>query len=158
MMLHPEENREDVVPLLHLYNIWDNPTVIDNSWNFLQDNRNKASLPDGSTWMLRRVLDNEWLRDEFVSTDTQSKVEWKPKAIQGYRRLVNCFLEYLLLLVHLTSGQPARGTEIISLRHVNTIHYRNLFVEDRLVAIVTSYHKGYTCIGLTKIIYCYLPK
>jgi hypothetical protein len=53
MMLHPEENREDVVPLLHLYNIWDNPTVIDNSWNFLQDNRNKASLPDGSTWMLR---------------------------------------------------------------------------------------------------------
>ena len=59
MMLHHEEKREDVVLLLHLYNIRDNPTVIDNGWNFLQDNRNKASLPNGSTWMLRRVLDNE---------------------------------------------------------------------------------------------------
>lgn len=37
MMLHSEENREDVVPLLHLHNIRDNPTVIDNGWNFLQD-------------------------------------------------------------------------------------------------------------------------
>lgn len=62
------------------------------------------------------------------------------------------------MLVHLTSGQPARGTEIISLRHVNTIHHRNLFVEDGLVAIVTSYHKGYTCTGSTKIIHRYLPK
>lgn len=158
MMLHPEENREDVVPLLHLHNIRDNPTVIDNGWNFLQDNRNKASLPDGSTWMLRRVLDKEWLREDLVSTDAQSKVEWKPKALQEYRRQVNRFLEHLLLLVHLTSGQPARGTEIISLRHVNTIHHRNLFVEDGLVAIVTSYHGGYTCTGSTKIIHRYLPK
>ncbi|GAB7336620.1 hypothetical protein MBLNU13_g10315t1 [Cladosporium sp. NU13] len=158
IMLHPEENREDVVPPLHLHTVRDNPTVTDNSWNFLQDNRNKASLPDRSTWMLRRVLDNEWLRDEFVSTDTYSKVEWKPKALQGYRRQVDCFLEHLLLLVHLTSGQPARGTEIISLRHVNTIHHRNLFVEDGLVAIVTSYHKGYTCTGSTKIIHRYLPR
>lgn len=69
IMLHPEENREYMVPLLHLHNIRDNPTVIDNGWNVLQSNRNKASLPDGSTWMLRRVFDNESLRDEFVSTD-----------------------------------------------------------------------------------------
>lgn len=60
--------------------------------------------------------------------------------------------------MHLTLGQPARGTEIISVRHINTIHYRNLFVKDGLIAIVTSYYKGYTCIGLTKIIYRYLPK
>jgi hypothetical protein len=30
IMLHPEESREDVVLLLHLHNIRDNPTVIDN--------------------------------------------------------------------------------------------------------------------------------
>jgi hypothetical protein len=60
--------------------------------------------------------------------------------------------------VHLTAGQPARGTEITGLQHVNTVYHRNVFVEDGLVAIVTSYHKGYTYTGTTKIIYRYLPR
>lgn len=34
----------------------------------------------------------------------------------------------------------------------------NVFIEDGLVALVTSYHKGYTCTGSTKIIHRYLPK
>jgi hypothetical protein len=38
------------------------------------------------------------------------------------------------------------------------MHHRNIFIEDGLVAIVTSYHKGYTCTGSTKIIHRYLPK
>lgn len=33
-----------------------------------------------------------------------------------------------------------------------------MFVEHSLVALVTSYHKGYTYTGSTKIIHCYLPK
>jgi hypothetical protein len=36
--------------------------------------------------------------------------------------------------------------------------HRNVSVEDGLVAIVTSYHKGYTCTGTTKIIHRYLPR
>jgi hypothetical protein len=83
--------------------------------------------------------------------------KWDPKALQKYRRQVDRFLEHLLLLVHLTLGQPTRGIEIISLRHVNTTHHRNVFIEDGLVTIVTSYHKGYTCTGSTKIIHRYLP-
>ena len=35
MMLHPEENREDVVPLLHLYKIRNNPTVNNSSTTIL---------------------------------------------------------------------------------------------------------------------------
>jgi hypothetical protein len=62
------------------------------------------------------------------------------------------------LLIHIKSGQPARGTDITSLRHINTVHHRNVFIEDGLVAIVTSYHNGYTCTGSTKIIHRYLPK
>lgn len=33
-----------------------------------------------------------------------------------------------------------------------------MFIEDGLVAIVTSYHKGYTYTGITKIIHRYLPR
>jgi hypothetical protein len=35
--------------------------------------------------------------------------------------------------------------------------YRNIFIKEGLVDIVTSYHKGYTCTGSTKIIHRYLP-
>lgn len=45
-----------------------------------------------------------------------------------------------------------------------TVKYRAIelqipvFVEDGLVAVVTSYHKGYTCTVTTKIIRRYLPR
>jgi hypothetical protein len=41
---------------------------------------------------------------------------------------VYAFLERLLLLTHLTAGQSARGSEILSLRYVNTVngHHRNI--------------------------------
>lgn len=73
---------------------------------------------------------------------------------------VDSFLEPLLLLIHLTGGQPARGTEILSLRHMNTVngHHRNVFVENEMVSTVTTCHKGYNVTGSTKIIHHYLPK
>ena len=78
---------------------------------------------------------------------------WDLREVQLYRAQVDRFLEGLLLLVHLTIGQPARGTEITGLQHVNTVYYCNVFVEEGLVAIVTSYYKGYTYTRTTKIIY-----
>lgn len=78
--------------------------------------------------------------------------------MRKYRKKVDAFLEGLLLLIHITSGQPARGSEITSLQHTNSTFHRNMFIEHGLVALVTSYHKGYTCTGSTKIIHRYLPK
>lgn len=73
---------------------------------------------------------------------------------------VDAFFGRLLLIVHLTSGQPARSTETLSLRHVSTVncHHRNVFIEDGMVSTVTTYHKGYSTTGNTKIIHRYLPK
>jgi hypothetical protein len=73
---------------------------------------------------------------------------------------VDAFLERLLLLIHITAGQPARGSEILSLRSVNTVngYHRNVFIEGRIVSTVTTYYKGYSTTRNTKIIYRYLPK
>jgi hypothetical protein len=81
-------------------------------------------------------------------------------AAKKYISKIKSFLERLLLLVHITAGQPARGTEILSLRYCNTVnrHYRSIFIKNGLVSTVTSYHKGYNIVGSTKIIYRYLPK
>ncbi|EED20833.1 conserved hypothetical protein [Talaromyces stipitatus ATCC 10500] len=143
-LLHDEETREDVVPIIPLSRLKDDPTESRCGWNFLQDVQNTEALPNGQRWLLNYVLKTEWLQEEFLDIQQPS----------------HQFLELLLLLCHITGGQPARGTEILSLRHHNTVHgrHRSIFIEQGLVSTVTSYHKGYHVTGSTKIIHRYLPQ
>lgn len=46
----------------------------------------------------------------------------------------------------------------MSLRYLNGIYHRNVFVEHGLLTTVTSYHKGYSIQGSTKIIHRYAPR
>jgi hypothetical protein len=64
------------------------------------------------------------------------------------------------VLMHITGGQPARGPEIMSVQHSNTVKggHRNIFIEDGIVVFVTQYHKGYNVSGDVKIIHQYLPR
>ena len=63
------------------------------------------------------------------------------------------------MLVHITGGQPARGTELLTLRWRNSdrCEMRNVFIEHGLVSFVTSYHKNYSVSSTTKLIHRYLP-
>ena len=111
--------------------------------------------------MLDRVLGSDTLRAEFVELrQRDSKLMWKAPSAKRYIAKVDSFLERFLLLIHVTAGQPARGTEILSLRHRNTVngHHQNIFIEDSLVSTVTAYHKGYNIVGSKKIIHRYLPR
>lgn len=158
LMLGPDEAREDVVPVIYLHRLRDNPAVVENGWNFLLDHRNKTLLPCKKGWLLRRVLHFDRLREQFTYPRHLRQVVWDKQAVRKYLKQIDTFLEGLLLLIHITSGQPARGSEITSLQHTNSTFHRNIFIENGLIALVTSYHKGYTCTGSTKIIHRYLPK
>jgi hypothetical protein len=161
LLLHPEEARDDIVPPVHLYRLQDNHSNGQKGWNFLKDQRNADELQEGGDrWLLNRVLENDWLRDEMVAMNPESQLRWKKKAVQAYFDKVDKFLERLLLLIHMTGGQPPRGTELIGLQHSNTAQgqHRGIFLEEGLISTVTSYHKGYNITGSTKIIHRYLPK
>ena len=69
------------------------------------------------------------------------------------------FRGLLLVLMHISGGQPARGPEILSCRHRNTAagSHRNVFIEDGQVVFVTKYHKGEQMSRDVKIIHRYLP-
>ena len=160
-LLHEDEKREDVILAFELRDLKDNPAENEKGWSFLKDARNEHVLPSGKRWMLDRILEADWLRTEFVEVRKKdSSVTWKLAAAKRYVAMIDRFLERLLLIIHLTSGQPARGTEILSLRHHNTVngHHRGIFIEDGLVSTVTAYHKGYNIVGSTKIIHRYLPR
>jgi hypothetical protein len=96
----------------------------------------------------------------MVAMSPESQLRWKKKAVQAYFEKVDKFLERLLLLIHMTGGQPPRGTELIGLQYSNTAQgqHRGIFLEEGLISTVTSYHKGYNITGSTKIIHRYLPK
>ena len=161
-LLHEEETRGDVVPAFNLYDLQDDPVNNRRGWNFLQHPANARALPStGKRWLLDRVLSTDWLRDEFLEVrSSDSEVTWRSSAVDQYLEQADRFLEQLLLLIHITGGQPGRATELLGLRHSNTVQgcHRNIFIEHGLVSTVTSYHKGYSVSNSTKIIHRYLPE
>lgn len=61
--------------------------------------------------------------------------------------------------MHMTGGQPARGTEFLTFRWCNSSQgvMQNIFIENGLVSFVTSDHKNYSFNNTAKIIHRYLP-
>ena len=126
----------------------------------MQEPRNREILATGSQrWLIDRIIRTPDLRKRFVQLQSNNSIQWFPKAATAYIDQVDRFLERLALLIHLTSGQPARGSELLSLRYQNTVlgYVRGVFIDDGLVSTVTTYHKGYSITGTTKIIHRYLP-
>jgi hypothetical protein len=69
--------------------------------------------------------------------------QWRMTRVQEYGQQVKDFLELLLALIYVTSGQPARGEEITLIRHRNGfLQERNIFVIDGQMMFVTRYHKS----------------
>ncbi|KAJ9634359.1 hypothetical protein H2199_009017 [Coniosporium tulheliwenetii] len=106
LLVHPEEVREDVVPAINMHGIKDNPSVSEAGWCFLSDGRNQEQFGNHDHWLLNRVLDNKWLQGEFLLKPKVAK--WSKPAAERYMQQVDAFLERLLLLMHMTGGQPAR--------------------------------------------------
>jgi hypothetical protein len=57
---------------------------------------------------------------------------WKKKGVQAYFDKLDQFIEQLLLLIHMTEGQPLRGTEHIGLQHSNNAQrqHRGTFIGE----------------------------
>ncbi|KAF7564130.1 uncharacterized protein PtrM4_154560, partial [Pyrenophora tritici-repentis] len=145
------------VPAVPWESIRDNPTDERPGWNFLKDHRTNMPV-NGERWLFERVGESASIRSRFMKPGTQSGVD--RQAIERYMDRVVEFREKLAVLMHITGGQPARGPELLSVRHSNTVQggHRNIFIEDGMVVFVTRYHKGYKVSGDVKIIHRYLPR
>ena len=150
------------MPELPLHRLTDDPVNNRRGWNFLKHPANRAALPTtGERWMLDRILASDALRKDFVQLRrSDATIVWSKGLLEAYLDWVDEFLERLLLLVHITGGQPARATELISIRHCNTPEgrHRNIFVEHGLIGIVTTYHKSQSVTNSIKLIHRYLPR
>ncbi|KAK0352147.1 hypothetical protein LTR59_017192 [Friedmanniomyces endolithicus] len=119
----------------------------------------RSRLPtNGPEWLYERNQAREDLQDRFVSSESEGG--YHRERVRDWMRQAARFRGLLLVLMHITGGQPARGTEILSCRHRITAagSHRNVFIEDRQVVFVTKYHKGVEITGDVKIIHQYLPR
>jgi hypothetical protein len=160
LLLLPEgdtDRRAELLPQVYLFSLKDDPTVHQSNYSFLQDPRNEKILGGQERYLLRQVRQRLRLRRQFFSDP--EKLLWDQEHVKQYIQRVQAFLRRLLLLVHLTGGQPARGTELLILRWRNSARCetRNMFIENGLVSFVTSYYKNYAATNFTKIIHRYLP-
>ncbi|KAK3935636.1 hypothetical protein QBC46DRAFT_346420 [Diplogelasinospora grovesii] len=99
LLIHPDEDREAVVPPLSLRSLLDNPSESGPGWSFIRHPANTI-LHGHEKWLLNRA-------------------KWRGQAVKDYLALINQFLETLLLLIHITGGQPARGTELLTIQYYN---------------------------------------
>lgn len=80
------------------------------------------------------------------------------KAAKEYHSLVERLKEHLVVLIHFTSGLPARGTEVASIKLTNNIHnQRNIYIWRELILIVTEYNKSENVLDRPKVIAQFLP-
>jgi hypothetical protein len=109
------------------------------------------------------------LRKEFIDLrraeegaifHSSGSIVWKRKRIEKYARAMRAFREHLAALVHMTGGQPARGTELVTVEYKNSVEseLRGVFIKDGLMAFVTAYHKNIGATSKAKIIHRYLPR
>ena len=108
----------------------------------------KNGLDSGLERMLAWALDSELTSDRI----------WRVPQVRKYLKRIDAFLELLLFLMHTTGGQPARGTEIMSIRHRNgQLQDRNVFVMAGQVLFVTRYHKSQWQWDRPKVVPRFLP-
>jgi hypothetical protein len=132
----------------------DNAANDEPGWYFVKDRRN--CMTEYRRWLLDRIVLTPELNKRFMRNN---KI-WKQGEVKNWFDKLTCFLEKLLVLIHMTGGQPARAKELLSIRYCNTEKggHRSIFVEDGLLGIVTYYHKGYNITGTENIIHRYLPE
>jgi hypothetical protein len=102
--------------------------------------------------MLKRMLESS------AGKKMRRHDQWQLRLVADYLRKVNKFRKLILFYMHILSGQPARGTEVTSLRFRNAVaDLCNVFIIDGRVMTVTSYYKSMAMLDMPKMVPRFLP-
>lgn len=113
-----------------------------------------ATKQDTGTFCLCQALKGFPQHQPLLDT-CSAEPEFDTAAAHAYFALHNEFNKLLAVLIELTSGLPARGTELVKLQHTNTlVSQRNLFLADGHFVTVLASNKGK---GPSKLIPRFLP-
>lgn len=153
-----DSDRAEMVPPVNIRALKEDASIDTPGWSFL-DHPDNTQLKGKDKWLLDRVCSEPTLKKRFMKPENGGPPQWQVPAVKAYLNHVVEFLGRLLLLIHITSGQPARGTELLTIQWRNSWEglRRTIYLENGLVSIITSSMKGYSVEESTRIIHRYLP-
>jgi len=128
----------------------DNLRNMQPGYSFIQ-----ASALDAGLFCLRQAAKGNGAPSiPLIDTSSNQPVFDRNAALQYFIKH-DQFTKHLALLIELTSGLPARGTELMQIQHTNTlVGQRNLFLSDGHFFTVLASRKG---TGAPKLIPRFLP-
>ncbi|KAI8417120.1 hypothetical protein FOFC_03433 [Fusarium oxysporum] len=132
--------------------IQDDLTCRKAGWSFIQDPKNKLA----DTW--------EQLADTLRSSSFRGKpfikgTDWQVDTCIAYLNAGIDLSKLTFAASHLSGGLPGRGTEIATVRYVNTTPaIRNVFFRGGQMIIIISYNKARASNNYAFYIVRYLPK
>ena len=138
--------------------IHDDITISRRGASFLVPEQQRTS----KKWLMERLKRSPAAK-RLYKCDTESDpggdgIQWKSGPACRYLRRIERFLEQLLLCIHITGGQPARGPEILPIRWRNGQYQdRNLYVMEHRIVIVTRYHKTLSQFEKPEVVPRFLP-
>jgi hypothetical protein len=149
------------ISAVSIQSLVDNPSSTEAGFSFVPHSEARKLLKvEGGRWLLDQVVRSPDLQPKFFADRTSNA--FKLPAVNQYMQSVNHFRTNLAVLCHITSGQPARATELLSIRHRNSYEgeQRGVYLDGGLVNLTTSYYKGSTIEAKAdvNIIQRYLPE
>jgi hypothetical protein len=125
--------------LLERFHIIDHPRTEAVGHHFLLDPNNRE-LKKLQFSLLNFINSSTTARHDFVITETDTSINFDDRAIRKWMRDCNIFLSILFTLIHITSGQPSRDSELGGLRFANGNGLlRNLFVQgNRVMTLIPN--------------------
>lgn len=103
----------DDIPILKPHDWRDNWEESRPGRSFIDDPRNQSRHEGQAQWLYRQILERPPIRQRFFKQDTNGGLILVPLAADEYEKDVQRFLERLMVLLHVSSGQPGRRPEFI---------------------------------------------
>jgi superfamily II DNA helicase RecQ len=133
----------DDAPAYRLRDLADNWDSRAPGGSFVTDVRNEALLAPGGSWLFDQMRARGAVAERMMRLGADGRWHVDAAAARRYEDAVQRFLESLLVLVHIASGQPARRTELLGLRWCNRqADVRSLFLHDGHAVFILAYHKS----------------
>uniref|UniRef100_A0A060TDG4 ARAD1D00132p n=1 Tax=Blastobotrys adeninivorans TaxID=409370 RepID=A0A060TDG4_BLAAD len=140
------------LPKIPWDDLHDNASNVTVDWNFLKDHRTES--------VLKKKLGQSpvrWILGNL--TEQQTTELYTPGAMTQYIGQVEAFLATMLVLVHLSGGQPPRSTELLTIGHANGHGLsRGVYIMEGMVAMVTQYNKSVNRTQRAPKVFRYLPR
>jgi hypothetical protein len=114
----------------------------------VSDNSDKATIKfktddlghSAERLILRHIYQVEGLKSAFIVPSSNGATRFNVDAVENYLRSYNKFSDYLLAAIHISSGMPARGTELAAhlVRNIPMAH-RNVNLAHGKVFLFPRY-------------------